>query len=100
MKRRLLVAALLAVSLVGCGQKIDCGTVYSKEHREAYTDIWVQPIYAGKSWIYIPHTLSVPESWEISIYRDEKDGRKTATYSVSEEVYRQYQIGDTFVAVQ
>lgn len=98
MKRRLLAAAPLAVSLVGCGQKIDRGTVYAKEHREAYVDVWVQPIYTGENWIYIPHTMAVPESWKISIYRDEKNGRKTATYSVSEEVYSQYQIGDTFVA--
>lgn len=52
----------------------------------------------GENWIYIPHTMAVPESCKISIYRDEKNGRKTATYSVSEDVYSQYQIGDTFVA--
>lgn len=46
-----------------------------------------------------PQTTSNPNKWYIkiqSVEADEDGKRETATYSVSEQIYNQYKVGDFY----
>lgn len=91
-------AVFLAFSLCSCGEKISEGTIYEKEFEPAHTNSWVQPVFTGKYFIYIPQSDYYPDSWYFSIYQGDGDERETARWQVSESQYNSYEVGDYFVA--
>ncbi len=89
--------------LVACGNKITEGKVYEKEFIPAHTETTLMPIvnFNGKTTntILIPRTENVPDEWYIkiqSVEADEDGKREKATYSVPEDIFNQYEVGDFY----
>ncbi len=101
-KTAFLLLVLLFI-LSGCGNKITSGKVYEKEFIPAHTETQLMPIVSsnGKTvtTILIPQTNIVPDKYYIKIQSAEpgEDGEyKKATYSVSEDIFNQYEVGDFY----
>ena len=69
------------------------GTITDKEHTTAYTTI--QVVYTGKTFISYP--VHHPEEWRLVVEYDIDGKKKTTSYSVTEEEYNTYKIGDMYI---
>lgn len=101
-KQKILALGLSALLLTACSNKLEEGQVSKKRFTPAHTATTVQlvPIYSGQStsFISIPRTTYYPEQWRITIQGEAEGKEKTATYSVSEEIYDAFEVGD-FVTI-
>lgn len=93
----------LTVILVACGNKITEGEVYEKEFIPAHTETMLVPIviFNGKTTTttLIPETKNVPDEWYIkiqSVEADENGKYEKAEYSVTEEIFNSYEVGDLY----
>ncbi|MBA3724059.1 MAG: hypothetical protein H0W89_04175 [Candidatus Levybacteria bacterium] len=97
-KRRLRASAavLSAVLVAGCGDGIETGVVYDKDHKDAYTSITIigrqlYPTYHPESWGV--DIAQCPDRVPPTIEEVERDCL-TQGHSVTEDIYSQTQIGD------
>lgn len=99
----MLFVVFLSFVLSGCGNKITEGKVYEKEFIPAYTEEILVPmmIPCGKTYIttFRNQTNNYPDKWYIkiqSVEADEDGKHEKATYSVSEDIFNQYDVGDFY----
>lgn len=101
--KAVIFAVILSVSLCGCGNEITEGVVYEKEFVPAHTETTLMPIVitTGKTitTTFIPQTHDIPDKWYICIRSkeaDEEGNYQKSKYSVSEEIFNQYEVGDFY----
>ena len=97
-----LLGVLLFV-LSACGNKITEGKVYEKEfipaHSETVLVPMIIPCRKSVTTVMRPQTTRKPDTWYIKIEstEPEEDGNtKKSTYSVSEDIFNQYEVGDIY----
>lgn len=101
------VFAVLAVALLlvlsGCSGKITSGEVVEKNFTPAHSEVRLIPVVIsnGKSvrTRIIPYVYCYSDRWEVTIaaWDEEEKKTQTATYRVTEEVYKAVEIGAEFV---
>lgn len=94
---------LLIVILSGCGNQITSGKVYKKRYVPAHEETNTTPIVisTGKTitTVLIPRTERIPDKWYITIRSEtpNEDGKfEESMYSVSEETFNRYEVGDFY----
>lgn len=99
--KKTIIAVLVMLTLVGCGNAITSGEVVRKTYTPAHTQIVMIPLIRtnGK----VTHTTMIPmvyhynDRWDITIQRVSADGSiMTASFRVTEEVYDATDIGAEF----
>lgn len=88
---------------VSCGNEITEGQVYEKVFVPAHTETRLIPIitYNDKTvnTILIPQIKHIPDRWYIKIKAvgsGEDEECEKVTYSVTEEIFNQYEVGDFY----
>ena len=88
--------------LVGCGKKLNEGTIYDKERRPATTTMILMPITVsnGKTstTTMVPMWFFYPERWAIRIEQNTGDKCLRETWWVDRSTYDQATIGGWFQA--
>lgn len=107
MKRILLICILLSlcISLCGCddGEYVTVytdWTIYDKNYIPATPDTgghWGYSFGEGGGLMYIGGNSGSPAVYEFFLRREDEDGNvRTATVSVSQDVYASYEVGETY----
>lgn len=86
------ILAFICFILVACGKPAE-GYVVSKDYEEAYSYMWMMPMYTGSGRIsYIPMMRHCPERYILVV----DDEEKVREINVSKEIYESYEIGDYY----
>ena len=100
--KKYLCFLLIIVLLTGCGNDITGGEICEKTFKSEYFSTILMPIshFNGKTTTitYVPYIYHYPDRWIITIkaYDETKDKWRTKSFYVAEDIYNQYEIGDTF----
>jgi len=77
---------VLFLLVLGCEDRVYCGTVVGKEQEEAKT--LLVPVAAGKAVVLMP--IYHQEAWYLEI----SDGQRSSLVRIEAETYHQYNVGD------
>lgn len=101
--KAMILVLILSAMFSGCGNKITEGQIYEKEFVPAHTEIVLIPMaFPGGKTVktrLMPQIRSYSDTWYIRIQStevDEDGKREKAEYSVTEEIFNQYEVGDFY----
>lgn len=101
--KSVLFVLFISVLISACGNKITEGKVYEKEFIPAHSETVLMPmvIPCGKSVVTVmrPQIIRKSDTWYIKIESaelDEGGNIEKAIYSVTEEIFNQYEVGDFY----
>ena len=92
--KRLLPLIILLLLLTGCQDKITEGYIENMEYRPSYTTT----SFVNVNNVMVPLTKYHPARYIITIYEKEvlSDDIQRAEYTVDEQIFNKYNIGDYF----
>lgn len=97
-----ILAAVIILTLAGCGHKITSGEVIAKKYTPAYTTVNYIPLFSssGKTMIttMVPYFYHYPDTYTITIAGYDEGGEQVEeTFCVTKAAYEAVAVGDEFV---